>query len=126
MSDTSQGEGWWQASDQKWYPPETHPDYLQSQPPPPVPPPPLPPKYRSFWLFFAIGSGLAMFANIGVSYNNCASNWRCDESGWPQDGWAAQLVTSAINGAIGGLFWGAALYGLYRAFRWVSDKNNAP
>jgi hypothetical protein len=30
MSDTSQGEGWWQASDGKWYAPEQHPDY---QPP---------------------------------------------------------------------------------------------
>lgn len=27
MSDTSQGDGWWIASDGKWYPPETHPDY---------------------------------------------------------------------------------------------------
>lgn len=35
VADTSQGDGWWQASDRKWYPPETHPDY---QPPPPEPP----------------------------------------------------------------------------------------
>ncbi|MGI8663953.1 MAG: hypothetical protein ACR2LQ_12210 [Acidimicrobiales bacterium] len=27
MSDTSQGSGWWQASDGKWYAPELHPDY---------------------------------------------------------------------------------------------------
>lgn len=27
MSDTSQGHGWWQASDGKWYPPEAHPNY---------------------------------------------------------------------------------------------------
>jgi hypothetical protein len=27
MSDMSQGEGWWQASDGKWYPPETHPNF---------------------------------------------------------------------------------------------------
>jgi hypothetical protein len=26
MSDTSLGYGWWQATDGKWYPPETHPD----------------------------------------------------------------------------------------------------
>ncbi len=26
MSDTSQGPGWWMASDGKWYPPEAHPD----------------------------------------------------------------------------------------------------
>src|SRR5579872_1864854 len=38
MSDVSQGEGWWIASDDKWYPPEQHPDYIP--PPPPLPPPP--------------------------------------------------------------------------------------
>jgi len=26
MSDVSGGDGWWQASDSKWYPPESHPD----------------------------------------------------------------------------------------------------
>ena len=47
MSDTSQGAGWWQASDGKWYPPETHPSrrppspYASPSPwsAPPVPPP---------------------------------------------------------------------------------------
>ena len=33
MSSVSQGPGWWMASDHKWYPPESHPDYL----PPPYP-----------------------------------------------------------------------------------------
>jgi len=32
MSDTSQGPGWWLASDGKWYPPESHP--APPQPPP--------------------------------------------------------------------------------------------
>lgn len=36
MSDVSQGPGWWKASDEKWYPPEQHPQY-QSPPPPPNP-----------------------------------------------------------------------------------------
>ena len=27
MSDSSGGEGWWQASDGKWYPPEAHPNF---------------------------------------------------------------------------------------------------
>lgn len=36
MSDTSQGEGWWQASDGKWYAPQ------QAEPSPPSPPPPTP------------------------------------------------------------------------------------
>ena len=36
MSDVSQGLGWWQASDLKWYPPERHPDYVAPLPPPPT------------------------------------------------------------------------------------------
>ena len=36
VSDASQGPGWWQASDGRWYPPEA------SAPPPPPPPPPPP------------------------------------------------------------------------------------
>ena len=38
MSDVSQGQGWWQASDGKWYPPERHAQY-------PPPPPGLPGSY---------------------------------------------------------------------------------
>ncbi len=34
MSDWAQGPGWWQASDGRWYPPETHPNFRP--PPPPV------------------------------------------------------------------------------------------
>lgn len=34
MSDASQGYGWWMASDGKWYPPESHPDYRPAPPPP--------------------------------------------------------------------------------------------
>src|ERR1700683_3506192 len=34
MSDEAQGPGWWQASDGRWYPPESHPHALL--PPPPV------------------------------------------------------------------------------------------
>jgi uncharacterized RDD family membrane protein YckC len=33
MSEVSQGPGWWQASDGKWYPPEQHPNYSSSEPP---------------------------------------------------------------------------------------------
>jgi hypothetical protein len=38
MSDVSQGPGWWQASDGKWYPPEQHPQYQAAQAAPPQPP----------------------------------------------------------------------------------------
>ena len=36
MSDTSAGDGWWEASDSKWYPPEDHPDFVDPRPSPPV------------------------------------------------------------------------------------------
>ena len=43
MSDTSQGEGWWQASDLKWYPPKLHSDAADRDrypsPAPPAEPP---------------------------------------------------------------------------------------
>src|SRR5664280_3160615 len=32
MSDVSQGEGWWVASDGKWYPPYLHPEYRPATP----------------------------------------------------------------------------------------------
>ena len=32
MSDVPQGPGWWQASDQKWYPPEAQPGHGPAQP----------------------------------------------------------------------------------------------
>lgn len=38
MSDTSQGEGWWIAADDKWYPPEQHPDYVAAAATDPVSP----------------------------------------------------------------------------------------
>ena len=41
MSETSQGPGWWRASDGRWYPPEQHPHYQ-----PPHPPQEAPPRYH--------------------------------------------------------------------------------
>ena len=35
MSEISQGHGWWQASDGKWYPPEQHPNAAPATTPPP-------------------------------------------------------------------------------------------
>ncbi len=44
MSDTSQGVGWWMASDGKWYPPESASQVAPAIPPPPwgVPAPTVP------------------------------------------------------------------------------------
>jgi hypothetical protein len=42
MSDVSQGPGWWQASDGKWYPPQQAPTAAPPPPPPAYGPPPAP------------------------------------------------------------------------------------
>jgi DNA-binding beta-propeller fold protein YncE len=36
MTDGPQGDGWWQASDHKWYPPDKRPNYGTALPPPPA------------------------------------------------------------------------------------------
>ena len=52
MSDVSQGPGWWQAADGKWYPPAP-------QQPPAPPAPPAPPTFQ------APGSPPAYYAPVG-------------------------------------------------------------
>ena len=42
-ADSSQGPGWWQASDGKWYPPEQRPGAAPTSPTPPVAPASQPP-----------------------------------------------------------------------------------
>jgi Mycobacterium 19 kDa lipoprotein antigen len=70
MSEESQGPGWWQAADLKWYPPELHADYVAPGPsnltPPPNPPPPAaasnPRPVIPLWK----GLGIAVAACVGV------------------------------------------------------------
>lgn len=70
MSDISQGEGWWQASDHKWYPPEQHPDF-QAPPEPaapaPAPPPPAAPPAPASSNAKWIVVGVLALAVIGLS-----------------------------------------------------------
>lgn len=60
MSNVAQGPGWWIASDGKWYPPETHPQY---RPPPPAPPSTTEDRSTTSraWLLLLIGSILVVF-----------------------------------------------------------------
>ena len=85
MSDSSQGPGWWQASDGKWYPPEQHPQAASTLPPPtqrPVPQAPItpPPAITPFgspggrskrswwrrWWVIAIGVVIAVAVVAGI------------------------------------------------------------
>jgi hypothetical protein len=53
MSDVSNGPGWWQASDGKWYPPEEKPSYEAASPPPSSAAPPSTPRAASAASSFA-------------------------------------------------------------------------
>lgn len=77
MSDTSQGEGWWLASDGKWYPPQAA-SVVAPPPPPGMPPGPYPqptkpskPLYKRvwFWVLMAVvvlfGGCIAIIAGTG-------------------------------------------------------------
>lgn len=81
MSDTSQGPGWWLASDGKWYPPQS----ASSAPPPPQamtgtpsgqPAKPNKPVYRRvwFWVLMVIvvlfGGCIAVVAGTGKAIND--------------------------------------------------------
>lgn len=67
MSDISQGEGWWLASDAKWYPPESRPMLA------PLPPPPPSPIHPSSDQAAAIDGGGA--ARPFISLNRSLSGW---------------------------------------------------
>jgi hypothetical protein len=76
MSDVSQGDGWWQASDLKWYPPEKRPDPAALPPPPDQPPQSPPPdqpadggsprRSRTPIVIMAVITAVAVLALAGV------------------------------------------------------------
>ena len=73
MSDESQGPGWWQASDLKWYPPELHSDDGPLPPPPPDRPPPEvgtppPPKWDRKPLAIAAGAVIIVTVAATAGY----------------------------------------------------------
>jgi serine/threonine kinase PknH len=73
MSDVSQGPGWWQAADLKWYPPELHSDDEELPPPPPDrPPPPIgtppPPKWDRKPLAIAAGAVIVVIVAATAGY----------------------------------------------------------
>lgn len=65
MSDTSQGPGWWIASDGRWYPPESHPS-RRERPAPPTPPqrpqqaPPKPKRQKSGTSVWKVALGVCL------------------------------------------------------------------
>jgi hypothetical protein len=71
MTEVSQGPGWWQASDHKWYPPEQHPNYEAPPPETATPPPPSgqrPSRQVKVALIAAIAAIVVILAAGGIAF----------------------------------------------------------
>lgn len=96
MSDTSQGPGWWMASDGKWYAPELHPGYQAPQPPAAAPFAPAP---------FAMAQPAGQ---VGVSLPQGVRI----TSPWARIGsWLLDGILMAVTLYIGWLIWAALIGG---------------
>jgi len=106
MSDVSQGPGWWQASDGKWYPPEQAPGYQA--------PVPGPEAVASFPLTGAGTPGMSQYGPL--------ADWGQRAIGYLIDwgiviaffivGFIITLVISAVSSTLGGLI-GLLFYVVY-------------
>jgi hypothetical protein len=96
VSDVAQGPGWWQASDGRWYPPETHPS-ARSADRPPTAPPPLPPMRGP-------GPGPAAGGH-GTGRSPSAAPSRA----WGDDYWTSMSATTTLRRSAGGSRPGAGL-----------------
>jgi hypothetical protein len=67
-TDPQQGPGWWLASDGKWYPPESHPNFSAPLPPPP-PRAPMPPSANPHYVRVAdnVPEPMSLGARRGLS-----------------------------------------------------------
>ena len=100
MSDTSQGPGWWQASDGKWYPPEQAPGAT-----PPAGPP----------------AGAPMGAPMGAAAQGNLADWGTRASSYVIDyvalGILGSLISNTVSVALGSLVSLLALaFGIYNAY----------
>jgi len=69
VSDSPQGEGWWQASDGKWYPPQQHPGTPWYSLPPQVSAPVEPqakPWWRHWWV--PVAGGVILLGAVGAAF----------------------------------------------------------
>jgi len=110
MSDTSQGPGWWIASDGRWYPPELHPGAPATVPPPTLPPLAMPPAGAP-----PVGPPLAGPGFTGPGFTvptvHPAGTPLPGPTGHPADALASWAPTAA-GGAGGGAFPPAGFGGL--------------
>ena len=94
--DRPERNDWWQASDGKWYPPESR------LPPPPHPPPPQRRVHKvGASLGATVGIGFAAFFVVGIVGLSCmypGPGWWCD--------WGAAVVALTVLGlALAGIAW---------------------
>src|SRR5690348_15270248 len=99
MSDTSQGEGWWLASDGRWYPPESF------RPPPPAPP------VANTWTAPQVAYSPAPPAPVGA-FDRSLPPGVTLSSPWERLGsYVVDYVLVLVTLGIGWLIWAATIAG---------------
>jgi hypothetical protein len=101
MSSASQGPGWWQASDGKWYAPQQKSGY-EAPPPPPVATPPAPPSSSAPpapTQYPATGGQYS--APGGPNFGNAQAAFASGVGKIPRAGW---IVVGGLVAALIGLF----------------------
>lgn len=130
MSDTSQGPGWWLASDGRWYPPESHPN---ASPPPPPPAPPIlrKPAVVGFqplkkttaqwtqWALWAVAVAQGVLAFMAYRYWQAYSDWT-DRQGRFNDALSAENNYKIVSG----LSWLVWVGGLIFLIVWLAQVHD--
>jgi hypothetical protein len=113
MSDRPQGEGWWLASDGKWYPPESQPAAAAQAPVPPQAPYPAPARRpgpgltMTIRVFFIVAAVLALLGALAYVNEISKFNTLMDSgSVADEDSWT---TASGVAGVVTAFFYLAAL-----------------
>jgi hypothetical protein len=93
MSSASQGPGWWQASDGKWYPPQQQSGYVAPSAPPSWSAPPASPQYPA--------PGGQYPAPGGPNFGNAQAAFASGVAKIPRNGW---IVVGGLVAALVALF----------------------
>lgn len=101
MSDVSQGPGWWLASDGRWYPPETHPQY-RAAPTTVAEPETAPTSEAELGMARSVAEpGVATGPAVAANGERAAGTVPTGAAAEEQPGWATTHVTACHHRVVG-------------------------